>query len=76
MQRGTCSRYGVPAQVNEAGGLKAFLFHRGFKQKLRYLDQGYAYDKVLATPVCPTTHIALPEQCCSTGSASRLCVQS
>ena len=33
-------------QVNEAGGLKAFLFHRGFRQKLKYLDQGYAYDKV------------------------------
>ena len=47
LHRGAWCRYAVPAQVDEAGGLKAFLFHRGFKQKLRYLDQGYAYDKVI-----------------------------
>ena len=33
-------------QVNEAGGLKAFLFHRGYSAKLRALNAGWAHDKV------------------------------
>ena len=35
--------------MNEAGGIKAFLFHRGFAKKLKALDNGYAFDKVGCT---------------------------
>lgn len=40
---------GVYAKVNAGSPLKRFFFNYGYRWKLYYLNQGYAFDKVVTT---------------------------
>ena len=39
---------GVYSKVNAGSPIKKFLFNYGYRWKLYYLNQGYAFDKVAA----------------------------
>lgn len=43
---------GVLGKVQEAGGLKKFLFDWGYKRKSHFLKQGFPHDKVREDVLC------------------------
>ena len=43
---------GVLGKVQEAGGLKKFLFDWGYKRKSHFLKQGFPHDKVRDHVLC------------------------
>ncbi len=48
---------GVYSKVNAGSPIKKFLFNFGYRWKLYYMNQGYAYNKVICSTftlrVCP-----------------------
>ena len=46
--------------MQEAGGLKAFLFNWGFKRKLHFIEQGYPQHSVSTCAGCCQHHAGIP----------------
>jgi len=56
---------GVYSKVNAGSPIKKFLFNFGYRWKLYYMNQGYAFNKV----ICSMSH-CVPVQTCYHGKLS------